>query len=317
MGIASATPGTSTEAPDVGSTQTSAHLGYGAPSSSSSRQPLPPLSQTYPMAAGWTVTPLSRQMSLGSDQDVQSPCTLPDVQLDPALYNKKATELLIREHDVKHNSEIMVSMGESGTNESGDGGYAPTKSTVPWTRPRGVSPLPSDNDLPPFETHSSRSDSSLHWSDEDPLELQPQTYSVPDSSLDYRDNAPTDSGYASLPRQDKVGSADEPWGNVQSAEGPSEMAQLDLDSLDAGTVYSDDKSESSGSRTQRYMSEFVDHFLGKVRHQLIGDNAQRLSSCLPDMLKAFALKFGQTSSTRGHREVMYFVHKNRKYDWHH
>jgi hypothetical protein len=528
VGIASATPDTTTEAPDIGSTQTSAHLGYGALSSSSSRQTLPahmkerrftcdqptcrrigkafsrrahllrhmqlvhgikekiegsteradehervpPPSQMYHMAAGGAVTPVSRQvtpvsrqMSLGSDQDAQSPSTLPDYQLPPTLYDKETSpssdgpmpsftsagppspmdrlnEIYLRfrqtlvplctefitqppsdtlEREQQHDmlfgrimAEVLLGLDKLDTDaneESGarrkdlvlevndvlkrmghaafqddlaqdkdnlviddlilndvllikNNGTTYTEKFPPFsigngqvlvhhlrTRVQALMALSDqeaedmrlvymgraleDAELPvrdyDVQQHSeimvSMGESfpfpsvndqlgGLNWSDKDPLELQPQAYSVPDSSLGYRDNAPTDSGYASLPRQDKVGGADETCGNVQSAQGPSEMAQLDLDSLDAGTVYSDDKSESSGSRTQRYISEFADHFLGKIRHQMIGDNAARLSSCLPDMLKAFALKFGQTSSTRGHREVMYFVHKNRKYDWH-
>jgi hypothetical protein len=53
---------------------------------------------------------------------------------------------------------------------------------------------------------------------------------------------------------------------------------------------------------------------GKVRHLMSGDTAtiERLSICLPRLLKAFALKIGQDSSSGGYHEVTYFIHKRRK-----
>jgi hypothetical protein len=121
--------------------------------------------------------------------------------------------------------------------------------------------------------------------------------------------AQTDSGYASLPRdKERVLRHD-----TQDQEETTQEETLgDGEASDIDTVYSDDRSQASLSRTQRYISEFVDHLYGKIKHLLQVWGEQRIQDCLPELLQAFALKVGQSSSTRGHLEVMYFVHKHRR-----
>jgi hypothetical protein len=122
--------------------------------------------------------------------------------------------------------------------------------------------------------------------------------------------AQTDSGYASLAREKEVGPHHSHQDPVTMA--PEEAMGEDKPS-DIETIYSDDRSQASLSRTQRYISEFVDHLFGKIKHQAQNCKEARIKDCLPELLQAFALKVGQAPSTRGHLEVMYFVHKHRRY----
>ncbi|KAB5583566.1 hypothetical protein GE09DRAFT_1079320, partial [Coniochaeta sp. 2T2.1] len=122
--------------------------------------------------------------------------------------------------------------------------------------------------------------------------------------------AQTDSGYASLPHGEAK--------QLQQASehvADSALRQMPVteeeEANDVGTIYSDDRSQASVSKTQRYISEFVDHLFGKIKLQMEDGNVDRLVDCLPDLLQAFALKIGQSSATRGHYEVMYFVYKHR------
>lgn len=140
---------------------------------------------------------------------------------------------------------------------------------------------------------------------------------VPSVSLQAR-LAPTDSGYASLPHQAKPAVSNEIQVDadttllLEQTANTGEVGNTDF--TDGGTTYSDDRSQASGSRTERYVAEFVDHLFGKLRDHLERGCVGRLVACLPNLLKAFAVKIGQSSSDRLHYEVMYFVHKHRRYD---
>jgi hypothetical protein len=125
--------------------------------------------------------------------------------------------------------------------------------------------------------------------------------------------AQTDSGYASLPHEKEARPRREPLDMEVSSSPADTDAMAEVDFSDVGTTYSDDRSQASVTRTQRYISEFVDHLFGKVKHHIVDRNVERLAECLPDLLQGFALKVGQSSATRGHFEVMYFVHKHRRY----
>jgi len=119
----------------------------------------------------------------------------------------------------------------------------------------------------------------------------------------------TDSGYASLSRA-KVGPGHDHLDTESMAQ---EEAVAGDEASDIGTIYSDDRSQASVSRTQRYISEFADHLFGKIKHHVHDCSGGKLEDCLPELLQAFALKLGQSSSTRGDLEIMYFVHKHRRY----
>lgn len=139
----------------------------------------------------------------------------------------------------------------------------------------------------------------------------------PDDDVSYRDayvaTAQTDSGYASHTREREIRLRGE---DLDTKE-PPQLADTDAlaedDETDVGTIYSDDRSQASVSRTQCYIAEFVDHLFGKIRHMMEDCSIGRLIECLPELLQAFALKVGQSAPTRGHFEVMYFVHKHRRY----
>jgi hypothetical protein len=125
--------------------------------------------------------------------------------------------------------------------------------------------------------------------------------------------AQTDSGYASLVREKGAAPRHDHLDTEEALPVADTDAMVEAEDNDIGTVYSDDRSQASVSRTQRYISEFVDHLFGKIKHHIEDYDGGRLADCLPELLRAFALKVGQSSSTRGHLEVMYFVHKHRRY----
>lgn len=125
--------------------------------------------------------------------------------------------------------------------------------------------------------------------------------------------AQTYSGYSSLPREKEAAP------RYQSLVGEEPLGVADTDKMaengdgEVATIYSEDKSQTSVSRSQRYISEFGDHIFGKIKHQIENYDAAKLEDCLPELLKAFALKVGQCSSSTRHLEIMYFVHKHRRF----
>ncbi|VUC25621.1 unnamed protein product [Clonostachys rosea] len=80
---------------------------------------------------------------------------------------------------------------------------------------------------------------------------------------------------------------------------------------DTATEYSDTSSVATWKK-ESYIEEFVDDLLARV-HELHPDEEtlERISTLLPDLLKAFALRVGYNAPSRMHRDVMYFIHKYR------
>ena len=85
-----------------------------------------------------------------------------------------------------------------------------------------------------------------------------------------------------------------------------------LDTADAYTIYSVDGNETAERETHGYISQFADQILARIGHQQSDDKIKILVTRLPELLKAFALKIGQSPSDQDHREVMHFMHKNRR-----
>lgn len=139
----------------------------------------------------------------------------------------------------------------------------------------------------------------------------------PDGDVSHRNayvaTAQTDSGYASHTHEREPRLRGDDLDRKESPQLADTSASAEDDETDVGTIYSDDRSQASVSRTQCYIAEFVDHLFGKIRHMMEDCSIGRLVECLPELLQAFALKVGQSASTRGHFEVMYFVHKHRRY----
>jgi len=136
---------------------------------------------------------------------------------------------------------------------------------------------------------------------------------------------PTDSGYGSFLSRDKTAGLTTGYGTTHGAPLSSDElpttsgshsvnpSQTQAMEDDTSTLYSDSQSQAGDSKTQRYVSEFADHLFGKIRHLIDGNTATigKIVICLPDLLKAFALKIGQDSPSRWYHEVTYFIHKHR------
>lgn len=143
---------------------------------------------------------------------------------------------------------------------------------------------------------------------------------------------PTDSGYASATHdkfkhtqnaraEDYTQSTEEVQfrppmdeGYASATKNISEVAQnpKDLEWDDARTVYSD-ASSLPALEKENYISELADDLFSKVRsEQADGQTVERISGILPELLKAFALKVGHNAPTQMHRDVMFFIHKNRR-----
>ncbi|KAF3902751.1 hypothetical protein AA313_de0203312 [Arthrobotrys entomopaga] len=78
---------------------------------------------------------------------------------------------------------------------------------------------------------------------------------------------------------------------------------------DAKTVYSDASSATTWAK-ENYISELADVLFQEVRTDQF-DILERISTVLPELLKAFALKLGYNAPSQTHRDIMFFVHKNR------
>jgi len=80
---------------------------------------------------------------------------------------------------------------------------------------------------------------------------------------------------------------------------------------DTATEYSDTMSLSD-SRIDGYVSGLAEDLFRRLDPNVASDQiTERLSTALPRLLKAFALKFGFEAPSQMHRDVMFFIHKHR------
>ena len=79
------------------------------------------------------------------------------------------------------------------------------------------------------------------------------------------------------------------------------------------TIYSD-ASSLPLRKMEAYISELAGDLFSKFRSLLLSDveTMESISRVLPELLKAFALRVGYNAPTQMHRDVMFFVHKNRR-----
>ncbi|EGX54367.1 hypothetical protein AOL_s00004g16 [Orbilia oligospora ATCC 24927] len=94
------------------------------------------------------------------------------------------------------------------------------------------------------------------------------------------------------------------------------ITTADLDTDDVETVYSETSSFAT-SEKENYISELAAVLFHEIRELLRSDNSEtaiweRISIALPELLKAFALKVGYKAPSQMHRDIMFFVHKNRE-----
>jgi hypothetical protein len=143
---------------------------------------------------------------------------------------------------------------------------------------------------------------------------------------------PTDSGYAST-RQGKSEharslevehwrqrteevqsrpSTDEAYPSSRNEPSEYEQDLNDSESDDIRTIYSD-ASSLPPLEKESYISELADGLFSTVHSLQPGVQIMdRISRALPELLKAFAFRIGHNAPTQMHRDVMVFVHKNRR-----
>jgi Cullin family len=143
---------------------------------------------------------------------------------------------------------------------------------------------------------------------------------------------PTDSGYASAmhgksEHEPNLGvedhrhkteevqsglSTDDAYVSAANELSDCEQDLNDLESDDIRTIYSD-ASSLPLQKMEAYIAELADDLFSKVRFLLSDvETMESISRALPELLKAFALRVGYNAPTQMHRDVMFFVHKNRR-----
>jgi hypothetical protein len=98
---------------------------------------------------------------------------------------------------------------------------------------------------------------------------------------------------------------------VFSEEGSNSATTVTTDDYDAKTMYSAEGS-LGGMGLDRYKSELVDDLVNKMcQFEAEPETLEKVFEMLPLLLKSFALRLGQSGSSKAQRDVMYFVHKSR------
>jgi hypothetical protein len=118
----------------------------------------------------------------------------------------------------------------------------------------------------------------------------------------------TDSGYASASN-----GKNHPAQNTNPTSTRLELTTQDsTGTSDARTVYSDASSIPSVMR-ECYLSDLAESMIAGLRSRGLAEpDMEKASSILPDLLQAFALKVGHDAPSQMHRDVMVFIHKNRR-----
>ncbi|KAF7556597.1 hypothetical protein G7Z17_g1345 [Cylindrodendrum hubeiense] len=120
--------------------------------------------------------------------------------------------------------------------------------------------------------------------------------------------APTDSGYASV----KKTTCENGQKYVETSAQQDSQDTLESQFDDATTEYTNASSVGTLKR-ESYISGFADDLFQCINDlQPHKQEIERISTILPDLLKAFALCLGYKAPSAMHRDVMYFVHKHRR-----
>lgn len=84
---------------------------------------------------------------------------------------------------------------------------------------------------------------------------------------------------------------------------------------DDATIFSDASAEST-TLTDNYVSEFVDEAFERLQPQTLGRESLhrcgRVEKALPDLLKGFALRFGQESQSKEQKKIVFFTYNHNK-----
>lgn len=125
----------------------------------------------------------------------------------------------------------------------------------------------------------------------------------------------SDSGYGTVNSRDSTSMNTKiPHANYLGAT-PDLQEPFDpaIDGLDdTQTVYSD-STEFSETRYNSYVAALADALFEQLTLKTLDNQtAQRMSNVLPRLLKTFALQLGYEAPSQMHRDVMFFIHKNRE-----
>ena len=105
---------------------------------------------------------------------------------------------------------------------------------------------------------------------------------------------------------------DEELGPVKNSLSEGAHISTSMESDDTKTV-SSDASSLPNVESESYIFELVNDLMRKTRsEQPSPETIQRVTVILPKLLKAFSLKVGYNAPSQMHRDVMWFVHKNRE-----
>ena len=162
------------------------------------------------------------------------------------------------------------------------------------------------------------------------IDLAPR-FANPELQENSQGGVHTDSGYASANNKSRAQTQDVPskadQTSLEKMEHQSGTAahqdeilsitvddhQADTELDESRTIYSD-ASSVGVVRKESYIAELADDLFNKVcppRERDV-EVMKRISEILPELLKAFALKLGYDAKGKVHRDIMYFVHKNRR-----
>ncbi|RSM06168.1 hypothetical protein CDV31_009265 [Fusarium ambrosium] len=115
-----------------------------------------------------------------------------------------------------------------------------------------------------------------------------------------------DSGYGSMGEKMHAPSCET---QNSTGEGPS-MPNTVVDD-DVRTTYSIATNEDP-SQIHSFVHEFANDIYGKLGPRIGPSDWPILSRSLPELLKAFAIKMGNSSTAQANRHIMYFVHKQHR-----
>ena len=179
--------------------------------------------------------------------------------------------------------------------------------------------------LEPTSTHIQRTPSDGEVEGHE----NPYTNHHQDSTRATQIGPSTDSGYASAAHanfehgqvarpQDDTGNTqflphtDDQLGPVKNSLSDGVQISTSMESDDTKTIYSD-ASSVPNVESEGYIFELANDLMRKTRsEQPSPETIQRVIVILPKLLKAFSLKVGYNAPSQMHRDVMWFVHKNRE-----
>lgn len=87
----------------------------------------------------------------------------------------------------------------------------------------------------------------------------------------------------------------------------------DTERAEVRSVYSY-ASSISNEKKERFISELAEEFANVVQPYRPDEQSwHRISQLLPELLRGFAFRFGHNAPSQMHRDVMMFIHKQRRY----